>query len=232
MSLILEALKKSEAERQRGKAPGLFVQQAVVPARGRRRTPAWAYALGLLLVLVLAVFAWREWSRDAVAPVQTQAPAPEAAAPAPPAGMSQGAPGLDVVPPRVEAPPPRPAPANAPGRPDAAGVPPPARAPAPAVAPPQTPAPVPAPAAAAPVVAPADTLPRLADLPASERNALPSLKITMHVYAEDPAQRFVILDGRRHGEGANPADGVVIQEIRRDGLVLSLRGRDVLLPRP
>ncbi|HEY9143094.1 MAG TPA: general secretion pathway protein GspB, partial [Arenimonas sp.] len=80
--------------------------------------------------------------------------------------------------------------------------------------------------------APTPTLPRLADLPAAERNALPPLKITMHVFADDPAQRFVILDGRRHAEGATPVDGVVIREIRRDGLVLSLRGRDVLLPRP
>ena len=79
---------------------------------------------------------------------------------------------------------------------------------------------------------PTNTLPRLADLSAAERNALPPLKITMHVFADDPAQRFVILDGRRHAEGATPVDGVVIREIRRDGLVLSLRGRDVLLPRP
>ena len=55
MSLILEALKKSEAERQRGKAPGLFVEQAVAPLRGRQRTPGWAYALGVLLVVVVAL---------------------------------------------------------------------------------------------------------------------------------------------------------------------------------
>lgn len=75
-------------------------------------------------------------------------------------------------------------------------------------------------------------MPRLADLPAAERNALPPLNITMHVFADEPGQRFVILDGRRHGEGAQPAEGMVIREIRRDGLVLSLNGRDVLVPRP
>src|SRR5690606_13380544 len=55
MSLILEALKKSEAERQRGKAPGLFVEQAVAPVHSRRTTPGWAYVLGLLLVVVVGV---------------------------------------------------------------------------------------------------------------------------------------------------------------------------------
>lgn len=54
----------------------------------------------------------------------------------------------------------------------------------------------------------------------------------MHVYADEPGQRFVILDGRRHAEGAVVADGLVVQEIRRDGVVLSLNGRALLLPRP
>ena len=149
---------------QRGKAPGLFVEQVVVPVRSRPATPGWAYAAGVLFVVVVGVFGWREWSR----------------------GDSSGG-----------VPPPQPSPASGAGSPELAAA-----------------------------------LPRLADLPAAERNALPPLKITMHVFADDPAQRFVILDGRRHAEGATPAEGVVIREIRRDGLVLSLRGRDVLLPRP
>ena len=197
MSLILEALKKSEAERQRGKAPGLFVEQAVAPVRGRQRTPGWAYALGVLLVVVVGVLVWREWSR-----ADTTA---------------------------VGAPPPQPSPAREAASPDIARVPAPVPAPAPRPVPAQTPTQAPT---ITELPEPTNTLPRLTDLPASERNALPPLKITMHVYADEPSQRFVILDGRRHGEGANPADGVVIQEIRRDGLVLSLRGRDVLLPRP
>lgn len=241
MSLILEALKKSEAERQRGKAPGLFVEQAVVPVRARQATPAWAYAAGLLLVVAVGVFGWREWSRESVVPLpqpspvnegggpdgarvpaSTPIPAPTAVPPLPPAGdgRGEGAPGAGIVPPSGALPRPQPSPVNGTGSPEVARVPTP------------TPTPIPAPSAVPPLPAPTNTLPRLTDLPASERNALPPLKITMHVYADEPSQRFVILDGRRHGEGANPADGVVIQEIRRDGLVLSLRGRDVLLPRP
>ena len=44
MSLILEALRRSEAERQRGKAPGLFVEQQALARRRRRQAPAWALA--------------------------------------------------------------------------------------------------------------------------------------------------------------------------------------------
>ena len=52
MSFILDALKKSELERQRQSVPGL-VDSGV--ARPRPRLPAWAIALGLLLAVNLLV---------------------------------------------------------------------------------------------------------------------------------------------------------------------------------
>jgi general secretion pathway protein B len=89
------------------------------------------------------------------------------------------------------------------------------------------------PVAAAPTPAPSEPpLPSLAQLPADERARLPPLKLSMHVYGDDPAQRFVILDGQRLGEGASPAAGVVLEQIRRDGLVLSVNGQRLLLARP
>ena len=65
----------------------------------------------------------------------------------------------------------------------------------------------------------------------SADTTLPPLKLSMHVYAEDPVQRFVILDGRRLGEGAALAEGVFVQSIRRDGLVVSVRGQAYWLAR-
>ena len=85
---------------------------------------------------------------------------------------------------------------------------------------------------AAPPADAADGLPGLGALPAADRATLPPLKLTMHVFAQDPAQRFVILDGQRLAEGASPANGVVLEEIRRDGLVLSVNGQRLLLARP
>ena len=71
MSLILEALRRSEAERRRGKAPGLFVEQQV-PARRRRDVPAWALAAAAIVLLAVAAgWAWRELARDGAAPAVT-----------------------------------------------------------------------------------------------------------------------------------------------------------------
>jgi hypothetical protein len=51
----------------------------------------------------------------------------------------------------------------------------------------------------------------------------------MHMWNPQPAQRFVILDGTRYGEGdrVGPA---TITAIDTDGVVLDLNGRAVRLP--
>jgi general secretion pathway protein B len=235
MSMILEALRKSEAERQRGRAPGLFVEQQ--PARLRdRRVPPWAWASVALLVALLLGLAWREWQRPALVVVTTAAPSPDTVTEARPtqiAPRTEPAPGATgSLPPITLAPTASP--------PDVAATPP-VAAPDPdptqsATAPPRSeaigaPAPEPAPVAPPPAETVAD-LPGLETLAAADRTALPPLKLSMHVYADTPAQRFVILDGQRLGEGASPATGVVLEEIRRDGLVLSVNGQRLLLARP
>ena len=246
MSMILEALRKSEAERQRGRAPGLFVEQR--PARATdRRLPAWAWGLGTLLVLVLLAWGWREWQR--AAPAVTSVPAADAVVEARPAqvaermGEAPGAPVLITLAP--EAPPVRVAKPAAPALPavsdpapsgpaEVAAAPAAIQAPAGAPLPPGRAA-APAPmqdAAAPPAVDTPDWLPGLGTLAADERAALPPLKLSMHVFSDDASQRFVILDGQRLGQGASPAAGVVLEEIRRDGLVLSVNGQRLLLARP
>ncbi|MBW8311444.1 MAG: general secretion pathway protein GspB [Rhizobium sp.] len=229
MSVILDALRKSEAERQRGRAPGLFVEQMALPSR-RRRQPAWIFVLPALLAagIVAGWFLRPQTNGPTVAAVAVNTPpvtmpapgAPAAAAPARPVPADANS---LVPPPQLlpEVPPPTSPSAIAP-----------VAAPAPAAPPAPAPAPPPAPVEAAAAAPVEPLLPRLADLPAAERATLPPLKLSMHVFADEPAQRFVILDGRRQGEGATPAAGVVIEQIRRDGVVLSANGRRLLLPRP
>jgi general secretion pathway protein B len=236
MSMILEALRKSEAERQRGRAPGLFVEQRPAPLR-ERRVPAWAWALGALLLAVLLAWGWREWQRPAVVIVATAEPSADAVTEALPTAIA----------PRMESPPreagslapitlapaaPQVAVAPSPAPPAVASAPPAPAPPAAMTAPRSEAIGAPAPEPVAPPPDPVAYLPGLDALSAADRAALPPLKLSMHVYAEAPAQRFVILDGQRLVEGASPASGVVLEEIRRDGLVLSVNGQRLLLARP
>lgn len=71
--------------------------------------------------------------------------------------------------------------------------------------------------------------PSVAELPAAERGQLPELKLTMHMWNQQPAQRFVILDGNRYGEG-DRVGAAVISRIDPDGVILELNGRAVRLP--
>lgn len=99
-------------------------------------------------------------------------------------------------------------------------------APAPAAGPaPAAVAEAPPPASAGPAV------PYLFELPLATRRDLPALKLNMHVWSEDPARRFVIVDGTRAPEGGTVSDGLIVAEIRSDGVVLEFRGQRFLLPR-
>jgi general secretion pathway protein B len=249
MSLILEALRKSEAERQRGRAPGLFVEQMATRPAARAKAPAWAWGLGALLLAAVLLLGWREWSREprgqvpnqergqvqfpAPAPAGTPAQAP-AAAPSMPAESQAPRP---LTPPATVAAAAAREPAtvaaeSAPAATAAAPATPEAPTPGPSPMPPAPDAASPAEVNLTPFPAPAESLPSLASLDAGTRAQLPPLKLSMHVFAEQPAQRFVILDGRRMGEGASPAAGIVLEEIRREGLVLSVNGQRLLLARP
>ena len=92
-------------------------------------------------------------------------------------------------------------------------------------------APEPTPPPAAEPAPQPEYVPTLASLSATERAALPPLKVSMFVWSPEPARRFAIVDGQRIGEGALLAGGTVA-EIRSDGVVIELAGRRLLLPRP
>ena len=68
-------------------------------------------------------------------------------------------------------------------------------------------------------------------LPYATRKDLPELNLIMHVYSDTPADRFVILDGERHAEGDTISEGLVLRQIRRDGVVLDFKGTLFIYPR-
>lgn len=208
MSLILEALRKSEAERRRGQSPDLFAGTPGVSAPRPERARVWPLLLLAAMLLASAWLIWRSGGESAgIAPEPT--PQPHAAA---------DAPRVIIVP---AAPPPPPARAARTSPAPVASSTPAPPAPVPALSPPP-----------ASVDAPADPdLPPVAVLDAATRAALPPLKLTMHVYADDPARRFAIIDGQRVGEGARLGPGVV-EQIRRDGVVVVVDGQRVLVAKP
>ena len=224
MSFILDALRKSEHERQRGAVPGISNVPFAVP---QRETPRWM--LALLAALAVAVIAlggawWRSARVDSRAaesvasvPLESPATVPASSAPPPPV-----APAVRAEPPPVSAP--GAAPVEAARNSEA----PPQTASSAAA---QSPAPEPT-AAAAPAAREPDaglpTLPSSTAL-AAEGIAVPPLRLELHAYSERPAERFVFINGRKYTEGETLAEGPRVVSIERTGVVLSQQGRRFLL---
>ncbi|MGO4551768.1 general secretion pathway protein GspB [Lysobacter sp. 2RAF19] len=219
MSLILEALRKSEAERRRAVVPDLLAEPALAAPIAKASSQRWPWiAGGLAIAASLAWFAMRDRApapisvipaRDARAVAQ---PAPATAAPI---DTQRAAPALQR--PIVVAPPAPPAPAKpAP----VADAPPPVIAPPPRIE--RTPAPAPAPVAI-------DTTERVSDLGVEERKQLPPLKLSMHMWNDVASQRFVIIDGTRLRVG-DRLGALVVADILPDGVLLDWNGRALKLP--
>jgi general secretion pathway protein B len=224
MSFILDALKKSEIERQRQSVPGLMDTR---PGPRRSRLPVWAIALGVLLGINLLVLTFVLTRKSAPTPQASQhavpASAPEADAPpethfspldtapvyAPEIPVASGQAAASLEPPTV-----RRAPAGGAGigavraahHPD-------------------------------PLLSDGDSkadqeiLPSINEINLTGAQALPELHLDVHVYGTKPADRFVYVNARKYHEGAKLQEGPTVEHIRRDGVVLNYQGVRFILPR-
>jgi general secretion pathway protein B len=226
MSLILEALRKSEAERRRAQGPDLRVELPPAAAQRRFAVPAWAWLLPASAVLLAA--AWLLRTLDQANP------------PAMPtdAGMTADREAMPTLPSVPRLSPPAvvasPKPASVAQAPEVA--PPPSTAvaqPTIVAAPKPIAIPVPDEPVSPPIAPPADAgdsnILQLSDLSAAERKSLPPLKVSMHMWDGDAARRFVIVDGNRLVEGDRIGDAV-ITAITADGVLLDWNGRPLKLP--
>ena len=220
MSFILDALRKSELERQRQSGPSI----AELPvAHGDRRMPWVLLAIGVLLAVNAgALLYFMLQDKPAVAAVEaTTAPAPIAAAPAatpPTAAATVTAPG--ELPPASESTLADEGAAAAPEEPADSSPPP---APDPTL--------LPEPSVTYATAPPSGSPPSINELPAQATAGLPELSVDLHIYTDDPAKRAVFINGRRYQRGAVLAEGPTVEEITRDGVVLSYHGQRFQLPR-
>lgn len=216
MSYILDALRRADAERERGGVPGLHTQAMADPGdddgapRPRGLKPWQWMVIGLAGGLAVAVV-W-QWPGAEPAPPPLPAPAP----PAPPA--------IAAAPP-----------AQAPPTPAAAPVHPAAIAPMRAAPPPPEAraaarltggASATATAATASAVPPAPMrVNSLAELPADVRAALPALAFGGSIYSNTPANRLLIVNGQLMHEGDALGPGATLEQIKPKAAVLNIRGQ-------
>lgn len=57
------------------------------------------------------------------------------------------------------------------------------------------------------------------------------LHLDIHVYSDDPAERFVFINMAKHREQSKLEEGPVVTEITPDGVILEHQGTTFLLPR-
>jgi len=60
---------------------------------------------------------------------------------------------------------------------------------------------------------------------------LPDMRLDIHVYSANPAERFVFVNMRKYVEGQNLSEGPVLERITSDGAILNQQGTRFLLPR-
>ena len=240
MSYLLDALRKSEAQRQLGELPTLTTAASYAAPARRGSWKGLLFVIALMAVGLVAFVGWREFTlppplagegrggdepelvaasdaRDAREPLWEGAPPPTERVPA-----SVGARG----PSHRETP-------DEDRRRPAEPEPPAARPRTPDRAPEQAEKEVAA--VGQDVTEPQATEPvegftparrefvRQWELPASVRSELPELKIMAHIYSDNPENRFVLMNGRRYVEGDSLGDGATLAEIRREGAVVDFR---------
>ena len=249
MSFILDALKKSETDRQQDASPGIA---AIPVSSGSPGTPRWVALLGLLLavnVVLIAVLIFRPDSAPAPSTPSGLADA-QPAAPVADARQSRTQPATDR--PRAAEPVVPPAARVADPEPDAA-----TERVAPAVTqnaaqespPTQTPAARPAVSVEAAVAsapidvgqnsAPVyeepddveDTYLTFNELRASGAFNLPDMHVDLHVYSDNPDDRLVFINMNQYRENATLDTGPRLRRITPEGVILEYQGTRFLLPR-
>ena len=235
MSYILEALKKSDQQRQQGAAPGLTSIQLPVEET-RQRTFPWLVALAAMVFIAGILIGWLQpWKAEPPAVRATEASLPRMA-PAPltaqvepgaapvrnpgqiqPPQSAPAAPRPSAPLPAVQTAQPRPTPMVAPlVRNDfpAASV----RIPAAAQRPPEPAAP-----AKSAAVAEQNVMAK-EDLPPAILQELPAMAVSLHAYSAKPGNRLVSINNQLLQEGDALVPGLTLEKITPKDMIFTYKG--------
>ncbi|MGI9291870.1 MAG: general secretion pathway protein GspB [Gammaproteobacteria bacterium] len=201
MSFILDALRKSESERQRKQQPGMVSGQVQKPRRG---SGFWIPLVMLLvginisLIFVMWVMGDRAGPSEAKTTI-SPAPAPTVSAPAASISAAPTVPASTSTPARSQ---------------------------------PTAPAP-----ATQRDIYSANANEEYADLPSIEELLLSNqititpLRLDIHVYSDNPEERFVFINMNKYTEGAMLEEGPKLVAITDTGVVLLHQGQEFLMSR-
>ena len=232
MSFILDALKKSESDRQRQSGPALF---EVKVAPRRVGLPLWAVAIGVLLGINLLIVMWmllRHPAAHADGGSAAAGPTPAAAATAaqPQAVPIQAPPVVSTAAPAtatLTVPTPVANAAQTQGLPPASA----GTANTDVSAEDLAPAAEPAPLLGSHVRrGTAEGVPLYQDAAVVPGTHIPPLRLDLHVYAARPEERFVMINMKKLREGDSLPEGVHVESITPEGAILSYSGSRFLLP--
>ncbi|HEX9813111.1 MAG TPA: general secretion pathway protein GspB [Burkholderiales bacterium] len=247
MSYILDALRKSERERQQAD-PLVLNPMGSEAIELPRRQVGWASALAVLAVGAVALGAYwiviskRVSAVPAPSILLTTPSEPSKSANVPEAARADGArpetrkiqaaPELKASPfvathPRSSV---RDLAEEARAEQPVPATPPPPRASLPPSAPIEGGAP--AAAVVTPATAPHEPIKFLRAMPADFQRELRDLSVTIHIYTAGEADRILYINNRQYRAGEQVRDGVVVEAIVPDGAVLTYHGQRFKLPRP
>ena len=214
MSYILDALKRADAERERGVVPGLYARQLT---NSSTRTPSptrklMIIAIGTAVLATMALLLWLWRPASDVAPRTAPEKTATKLAPLPPVAptLAVAAAPAPINPPEVATP-----------------------VPATVVLPPSTMMAKPVASASATVIpkptasaatAATAVAPLLADLSEEVRRQIPALTITGVVYSDNPGQRLLLVNNQVLPQGSLAAPDVALEEIGAKSSIFSFRG--------
>ncbi len=75
-------------------------------------------------------------------------------------------------------------------------------------------------------------IPSLNELPGELRQRIPAIKVNVHAYSQAPEEQFIIVDMIKYRSGERIAEGLVLEQVTPQGVVLRFEGTAFRLSKP